>query len=246
MREKTLDRIEADIRNACPEYVVLHAWTSGRLRKKCFEQEGIRIPGVKEAMEELLRRGIRDVAVLPTHVLGGLEYQGMKKELQAFEGRGSRILTGVTLLFSEEDRRKTAKALAAELEPGADEALALVGHGTKDGLDTAYRELDGAFRKLGYGNIFVGAMEGEPDFQSVLDRIRKRNPERVVLAPLMIAAGKHAARDMGGGSSHSWKSRLEEAGFPTVCIMKGMGEYEEIRRIFTRRAEELASFLGMF
>lgn len=242
MREKTLDRIEADIRSACQGYAVFHAWTSGILRRKCSEQEGLWIPGVKEAMEELLQQGIRKVAVLPTHVLEGQEYQGMEEELHAFEGRFSRILTGIPLLSHEDDRRKAAKVLAAELEPGADEVLALMGHGMKNGLGAAYREMDAAFRELGYENIFVGAMEGEPDFQSVLDRIRKRNPGRVLLAPLMIAAGKHAVKDMGGDSPHSWKRRLEEAGFPTVCIVKGMGEYDGIRRIFTGRAGELASF----
>lgn len=243
MREKSLDRIETDIRNACPGYAVFHAWTSGRLREKCYGREGLRIPGVKEAMEELWRRGIRKAAVVPTHVLKGLEYQGMEAELQAFRDRFSRILTGVPLLSCEESRRKAAEALAAELAPGADEALALMGHGTKAGMDTAYRELDAAFRKLGYENIFVGTMEGELDFQSVLGRIRKRNPKWVRLAPLMIAAGKHAAKDMGGDGADSWKSRLEAAGFPTVCTVKGMGEYEGIRRIFTERAEELVKDL---
>ncbi len=243
MREKTLDRIEADIKEAYPAYAVFHAWTSARLRQKCSEQEGIKIPGVKDAMEELRKQGFCQVAVVPTHVLEGLEYQRMKEEILAFESLFSKILIGAPLLAAIEDKKKTARILAGELSPGAGEALVLMGHGTKSMQNAAYAELDEIFRKLGYENVFVGTVEGIPGFLSVLNRVSRCRPERIRLAPLTVTVGKHAAEELSSGKNSSWKSRFEAAGFPVTGIRKGLGEYEGIRRIFAEHAGDLVNML---
>lgn len=232
MRVKTIDRIEADIQEAYREYAVSHAWTSQIIRRKHYEQGGIWVPGVREAMEELLKQGIRKVAVQPTHLLNGLENRRMTEDIQAFMRDLSQLVIGSQLLASYEDRQKVIQVIGEEIGPKKDEALVLMAHGTRDGKDAALGELDEMFRDLGYENTFLGSMAGQPDFQSVLERIGRRNVKRILLAPFMIAAGKHAERDLGGEQKDSWKCRFEEAGYPAACILKGLGEYAGIRRIF--------------
>ena len=105
-----MNRIEADIQEAYPDCLICRAWTSRRIRRRLLEREGIRIPGVKEAMEELLDGGIHDVVVQPVHVLGGLEYQSMTEELQTFKESFSQIVVGAPMLSSEEDKKKGRQA----------------------------------------------------------------------------------------------------------------------------------------
>ncbi len=236
--EKTLNRIEADIQEAYPDCLICRAWTSRRIRRRLLEREGIRIPGVKEAMEELLDGGIHDVVVQPVHVLGGLEYQSMTEELQTFKESFSQIVVGAPMLSSEEDKKKVVFTIGREGRPEAGKVLVLVGHGTSSCADEVYREIDDGFAAEGYDNIFLGTMEGKLDFAHVLGRILNRRPEGIVLAPFMITAGWHAARDLCGEQEGSWKSRLEAAGFPVECVLKGLGEYEGIRRIFVEHAEK--------
>ena len=50
-REKTIDRIEADIRNANPDAAIYRAWTSKMIIRKLKERDGVTIHTVKEAME---------------------------------------------------------------------------------------------------------------------------------------------------------------------------------------------------
>ena len=46
----------------------------------------------------------------------------------------------------------------------------------------------------------------------------------------MLVAGDHAKNDMAG-EEDSWKSELEE-GYEVRVIMKGLGEFSGIRKIF--------------
>ena len=77
-------------------------------------------------------------------------------------------------------------------------------------------------------------MNGEPSLGTIIPRLDSLNPRKVILAPLMITAGSHAVRDLSGDSPDSWKSRLMRAGFSVECVMKGLGEYEAVRRLFVR------------
>ena len=61
--------------------------------------------------------------------------------------------------------------------------------------------------------------------------------ENVVLMPLMIVAGDHANNDMAGDEEGSWKRTFEDAGYQVTCILKGLGELEEIQQIFAEHAQ---------
>lgn len=54
----------------------------------------------------------------------------------------------------------------------------------------------------------------------------------------MIVAGDHAHNDLAGDDADSWKSQFEQAGYPVLCHLKGLGEYEGIRQIFLRHIRE--------
>ena len=86
---------------------------------------------------------------------------------------------------------------------------------------------------------FVGAVEGYPEVDDLLIRIKESGAKRVVLAPLMVVAGDHARNDMAGAGPDSWKSRLESAGYPATCILKGLGSYRTIRQIYLSHLREI-------
>ena len=61
---------------------------------------------------------------------------------------------------------------------------------------------------------------------------------KVYLAPFMVVAGDHALNDMAGDDSDSWKSQLIKAGYEVECILKGLGEFEALRKLFSAHAEK--------
>ncbi|MBQ1464661.1 MAG: sirohydrochlorin cobaltochelatase, partial [Ruminococcus sp.] len=55
--------------------------------------------------------------------------------------------------------------------------------------------------------------------------------------PLMVVAGDHAHNDMAGDEEDSWKSVFEAEGYEVECLLRGLGENEAIRQLYTEHAQ---------
>ena len=237
-REKTIDRIEEDIRKAYPDDKVYRAWTSKMIIKKIWNRDGVKIFNVKEAMEQMKADGITNVLVQPTHVINGIENDLMQEDVKAYADAFESISFGTPLLTTEEDNIRVAKAVAEDLQPGKENALVLMGHGTSHYANSVYAALDYRFKDMGYDNIFLGTVEAYPSLVSLMKQVHAYHPKKVILAPFMIVAGDHAKNDLSSEEEDSWRSQFEKEGFQVECLLKGLGENETIRQIFIDHIEE--------
>ena len=98
--------------------------------------------------------------------------------------------------------------------------------------------MDYKFKDMGYSNVFVGTVEAYPSMETLKRMIKDGGYRRVMLAPFLIVAGEHAKHDMASDEEDSWKCQFEREGLEVSCVMKGLGEYEAIRRMFVRHARE--------
>ena len=243
-RKRTIEAIEEDLRAAFPQRIFYRAWTSERIRKKLRETQGICYDNVGEAMERLFKDGITDVLIQPTHMMTGTEFETTRSAIISYRDRFDTLRMGLPLLAGEEDLEHLAKVLEEIFSDIKDsEMLALMGHGSSHSVFPAYELLDEQFKKDGYLNFCVGTVEHEPGFAAVLRQVRERKPDKVYLTPLLVGAGDHAINDMAGDSTDSWKSQLEKEGSSPVCIVKGMGEYQIIRDIYIRHAQNAERIL---
>ena len=78
-RKATIEKIEQDIADAFPDYRIYHAWTSKFIISVLKKRDGISIPTVCEAIEQMIHDGIRTLIVQPTHILDGIENNVMKR-----------------------------------------------------------------------------------------------------------------------------------------------------------------------
>lgn len=233
-RKKTIDQIERSIQEHYPQSRVYRAWTSGMIRKKVRERDGLRIFDVKEAMAQMADDGIETVVVQPTHVLNGLENDWMIRDVTEWKGRFRKVTVADPLLTSQEDFARMVHIIAQEYHPTENEALVLMGHGTSHFANAAYAALDYQFKDMGFPNIHVGTVEGYPELESVLKAVEKQKPQKIILAPLMIVAGDHAVNDLAGDEEDSWKNRFRQAGYEVECVLRGLGESEKVREIFVK------------
>ena len=232
-RKVTIDAIEQEIARAYPDCTVYRAWTSKMILKKLMKRDGIHYDNVKEAFARMREDGITDVIVQPTHVINGIENDLMTQDALAYKKDFHSILFGDPLLTTVEDNDYVIRAIREEFaDLKEDEVLVLMGHGTTHYSNSIYAALDYTFKDRGCPNIFLGTVEAYPSMQSLLHMVEKYNPRRVVLAPFMIVAGDHAKNDMAGDDPESWRCQFEAAGFPVSCVLKGLGEYPSIRRLF--------------
>ena len=237
-RKRNITAIENDIAAAFPDRTLYQAWTSKMIMKKLLRTENKKINNVREAMEAMMADGIRDVIIQPTHVINGIENDLMKEDALAYRDRFDSIRFGAPLLTSEEDSEAVVKAVAHEFSDlPEDVMLVLMGHGTTHYANSIYAALDYRFKDMGYENISLGTVEAYPSLDSIMKMAHAKQVQSVVLAPFMIVAGDHATNDMAGANEDSWRSQFEAAGFAVSCVMKGLGEYPDVRKIFVEHAK---------
>lgn len=240
-REKTIDKIEEDMRSDNPDASFYRAWTSKMIIRKLEKRDNQKIDTVREAMERMIRDGVTDLIVQPTHIINGIETDLMKEDVLSYREQFQSIRFGDPLLTSTEDNEEAIRAFMSEWTAlPKDEALILMGHGTPHYANAVYAALDYTFKDLGYPNVFIGTVESYPSVPSLLKNLKSFCPKKVHLAPFMIVAGDHATNDMAGDEPDSWKNQFESAGYEVECHLKGLGEYEGIRKIFLRHIRECA------
>lgn len=237
-RKKTIDVIEAQIRERFPQREVRRAFTSGMILRVLKERDNLHIDNVKEAMERLAADGFEEVFVQPTHIMNGDEYDKMVRQAEAEQCRFRKVQFGAPLLTASADYEKVCHGIMkrfSDLKP--EEALVLMGHGTGHFADAAYAALDYRFKALGYKNVFVATVEGYPELDDILPMVREYDPKKVILLPFMIVAGDHAKNDMAGDEDDSWKNIFVQEGYEVECVLEGIGEFPEIREIFMEHIE---------
>lgn len=237
-RERTIDAIEQEIREAFPEFEFRRAYTSPTIRRILKERDGIIIDSVEQALERLAEEGYRYIAVQTTHVICGFEYDRMRAAVDRYRNCFRQVACGSPLLTSDEDYREVAQALEAALadvrRPGTD--IVLMGHGTEHAANEAYFKLQQALTQAGLEDFLVGTVEASPTLENMVRRVRERGTGNVVLTPFMVVAGDHACNDMAGDAEDSWKNKFLRDGYQVRCVMKGLGEYASIRKIYAGHA----------
>lgn len=237
--EKTIGAIERDIKNSFSNYEVRRAFTSGMIINKLKKRDGIHVDDVKEALTRLHGDGYDTVVCQPTHVMNGYEYDDMVDDIQKLSNLFKTLKIGAPLITTFDDYTAVTHAVMEEFSyVDKSEAVVFMGHGTEHHANAAYACLDYKFKDEGGDNLFVGTVEGYPELDSIIRRLREFRPSKVWLAPLMVVAGDHATNDMAGDDTSSWKNQLENEGYKVEAVLKGLGEYESIRRIYLSHVED--------
>ena len=239
---KTIEVLEKEVREQYPEFPVYRAFTSQMVLKSLKEQ-GMEFDNVEQALLRMKQDGIRKLVVQPTHIIAGIEYEKMIKQLQIHRGEFTEILVGRPLLDQAEDYKEAVKALMTEEAEtfsnsnGGNTALLLMGHGTSHRATAAYSALEYTFHLMGYPDIYVGTVEGYPDLEDVEKRMQGKTYRKICLRPFLLVAGDHAKNDMAG-EKDSWKSYFEEKGYEVETKVRGLGECEAIRKMFYQHLKE--------
>ena len=237
-RKKTIEQIESDLHHAFPEYPLYRAWTSPRIRAKLRKRDGIHIMDIDEAMTQLKADGIRNVIVQPTYVITGFESDAMKEKVLAHKKDFDSVIICDSLMVTKQDKEEVCQAMAQEYHPDSDEILLFMGHGTEHYSNTVYAALAYRFQDMGHKNIFLGTVEAYPALDSLLRAADTFKPKKIMLAPFMIVAGDHAQNDLAGDDPDSWMNLLSSGGYEVTPVLKGLGEYPEIRQILVDHVQD--------
>ncbi|QEK13657.1 sirohydrochlorin cobaltochelatase [Crassaminicella thermophila] len=237
-RKVTIDAVEEKIAKAFPDYEVRRAFTSKIIIKKLKERDNIFVDTPEEALSKMKEEGFEEVIVQPLHVIAGAEYDEVLNVVEKYKEKAfKKIVVGKPILYSPHDYKMAVEALKEQLPKlGKDQAVVLMGHGTHHPANASYPCLQSAIDDEGL-NVFVGTVEGYPEINDVIKKLKAKNIKEVTLMPYMVVAGDHAQNDMAGDEDDSWKSILKKEGFTVNTYLHGLGENTKYQEIYLAHAK---------
>lgn len=245
-RRLTIGAIEDTLEEAFPEYSVRRGFTSQIIIDHVKSRDEVTIDNVGEALDRAVENGVKTLVVQPTHLMNGLEYTDLVNELAEYADAFEQVAVGEPLLTSDEDFAAVIQAITkatAEYDDG-ETAICFMGHGTEAESNQVYAKMQEMLTEAGYDNYYIGTVEAEPALEDVLAAVSEGEYKKAVLEPLMIVAGDHANNDMAGDEEDSWKTAFENAGYEVTCIVRGLGELEEIQQLFAEHAKAAVDSLN--
>ena len=246
--------IEDALQAAYPDWSVRRAFTAQIIINHIQARDGEKIDNMTQALDRAVANGVKNLVVQPTHLMHGAEYDEMCEAIETYKDQFESVSIAEPLLGEvgadatviNADKEAVAKAITAaavseagfeSLEAAKDAGTAFVfmGHGTAHVAKVTYSQMQTQMQELGYENVFIGTVEGEPEetsAEAVIEAVKAAGYTNVVLRPLMVVAGDHANNDMAGSDDDSWKTMFEAAGFTVDCQIHGLGEIADVQALY--------------
>lgn len=244
-RRRTIDAVFEEIKATCPGVKAELAFTSHIVIERIKKNEGITYPTPEEALEALHKEGYTRVAICSLDIIPGIEYAYKTFVFNRYKTLFKKMSLGTPLMYwmGQEDQRDdikdTMQALSTQFpQPAPASAVLLLAHGTPHPANAYYSVMQNRLNELGFDNAYIYSVEGWPHLDTVIPLLKAKDIKEITIMPAMMVAGDHANNDMAGDDEDSHKTILESCGFKVTPYLHGMGENENIRRLFVARALE--------
>ena len=248
--------IEDALQAANPDWSVRRAFTAQIIINHIQARDDEHIDNMDQALERAVNNGVKNLVIQPTHLMHGAEYDELMDAVDAYKDKFESVKVAEPLLGEvgddadtvNDDKKAVAEAITSEavatanydsLDAAKEDGVAFVfmGHGTSHTAKVSYSQMQAQMKELGYENVFIGTVEGEPEetaCEEVIKAVSAAGYKKVILRPLMVVAGDHANNDMAGDDDDSWKSQFEASGkFDSVDTqIEGLGRIKAVQDIY--------------
>ena len=255
--------IEDALQEAFPDWSVRRAFTAQIIINHVQARDGEYIENMDQALDRAVANGVKNLIIQPTHLMHGAEYDELMEAVEAYQGQFETVKVAEPLLGEvgtdaaviNADKAVVAEAITTEavkdagydsLDAAKEDGVAFVfmGHGTSHTAKVSYSQMQTQMGELGYDNVFIGTVEGEPEetaCEAVIDAVAQAGYTKVILRPLMVVAGDHANNDMAGDEEDSWKSIFTASGkFDSVDTqITGLGSIDAIQQLYVAHTKDV-------
>ena len=260
-RAEDIGGVEKALQAAYPDWSVRRAFTAQIIINHVQARDGEKIDNVDQALQRAVDNGVKNLVVQPTHLMHGAEYDELTAALEGYKDKFESVKIAEPLLGEvgadatviNADKAAVAEAITADAvkDAGFDSldavkedgtAFVFMGHGTSHTAKVSYSQMQTQMEQLGYDNVFIGTVEGEPEdtsCEAVIEKLKEAGYKKVILRPLMVVAGDHANNDMAGDDDDSWKSQFEASGaFDSIDTqIAGLGEIQAIQQLYVAHTQ---------
>lgn len=262
-RSTDIKGIEDALQAAFPDWSVRRAFTAQIIINHVQARDGEKIDNVDQALERAVANGVENLIVQPTHLMHGAEYDELTEALDKYSDKFKTVVVSEPLLGEvgsdasviNEDKKAVAVAVVAaavkdagfadlDAADAAGTAFVFMGHGTSHNAKVTYSQMQSQMNALGYKNVFIGTVEGEPEetsCENVIAAVAAAGYKNVVLRPLMVVAGDHANNDMADPEDEeSWLSMFtaSEKFEDVTCQIAGLGRLADVQALYVAHTRE--------
>ena len=260
-RAEDIGGIEKALQTAYPDWSVRRAFTAQIIINHVQARDDEKIDNMDQALERAVNNGVKNLIIQPTHLMHGAEYDELKEAVDNYKDKFESVTIAEPLLGEvgadatviNDDKKAVAEAITAQaVESSSYDSLdaaeadgtacVFMGHGTSHTAKVTYSQMQTQMNELGYKNVFIGTVEGEPEetsCENVIEAVKAAGYKKVVLRPLMVVAGDHANNDMAGDDDDSWKSQFEASGaFDEIDTqIEGLGRIDAIEQLYVQHTQ---------
>ncbi|MBQ3401572.1 MAG: sirohydrochlorin cobaltochelatase [Lachnospiraceae bacterium] len=256
-RAQDIGGIERAIQAANPDWSVRRAFTAQIIINHVLARDGESIDNVEQALQRAVDNGVKNLVIQPTHLMHGAEYDELSAAVEDYAEYFESVTIAEPLLGEvgadataiNADKAAVAEAVVAEavsaagfdsIEAAGEAGTAFVfmGHGTSHAAAVTYDQMQAQMAALGYANVFIGTVEGEPEdteCSAVIAAITEAGYTNVILRPLMVVAGDHAHNDRADPEDEeSWVSQFTASGnFESIDTqIAGLGRIAAVEDLY--------------
>ena len=262
-RAADIGAIEKKLQDAFPDWSVRRAFTAQIIINHVQARDDEKIDNVRQALDRAVENGVKQLVIQPTHLMHGAEYDELTECVAEYRNQFGSVAIAEPLLGEvgqdasviNADKEAVAAAITAaavedagfeSLDAAKDAGVAFVfmGHGTSHTAKVSYSQMQTQMGILGFENVFVGTVEGEPEetsCEAVIEAVKAAGYTKVILRPLMVVAGDHANNDMAGEDEDSWVSMFTASGaFETIdCQIAGLGRIPAVQELYAAHSADV-------
>ena len=209
-RTADIGGIEKALQTAYPDWSVRRAFTAQIIINHVQARDDEKIDNMDQALERAVDIGVKNLVVQPTHLMHGAEYDELTEAVENYKDKFESVKIAEPLLGEvgadetaiNEDKAAVAEAITAEavktagfdsLDAAKEEGTAFVfmGHGTSHTAKISYSQMQTQMEQLGYENVFIGTVEGEPEdtaCAAVIAKLKNAGYSKVIIRPLLVVA----------------------------------------------------------
>ena len=260
-RAEDIGGIEKALQTAYPDWSVRRAFTAQIIINHVQARDDEKIDNMDQALERAVNNGVKNLIIQPTHLMHGAEYDELKEAVDNYKDKFESVTIAEPLLGEvgadatviNDDKKAVAEAITAQAVESSSydsldaaeadgTAFVFMGHGTSHTAKVTYSQMQTQMNELGYKNVFIGTVEGEPEetsCENVIEAVKAAGYKKVILRPLMVVAGDHANNDMAGDDDDSWKSQFEASGaFDEIDTqIEGLGRIDAIEQLYVQHTQ---------
>ncbi len=238
-RAQDIKGIEDGLQKAFPDWDVRRAFTAQIIINHIQARDGEKIDNMDQALYDELKAAVDKYAskfvkvVIAEPLLGEVGKDASK--INADKKATAVAITAASV--------KAAGFDALEAADKAKTAFVFMGHGTSHTAKVSYSQMQAQMNALGYKNVFIGTVEGEPEetaCEEIIKSVAAAGYKNVVLRPLMVVAGDHANNDMAAeDDEESWFSQFKASGkFDKIDTqIEGLGRLPAIQKIYVSHTQ---------